>query len=108
MKRTALKRKTPLRAKKRINPMSARAKAEMKVWHKVKLERIQLLLDKFGYIPCEYCKRPIQDGSEIYCLEGHHNNHNRRENTVANCRITHRFCNQQIELLHVKDVPSMI
>lgn len=88
--------------------MSERTKKELVIWRKVKRERIQLLIDKFGYIPCEFCKRPISSGSEIYCLEGHHNNHNRRQNVLENCRITHRICNQEIERLHVKDVPSLL
>lgn len=117
MKRTLpqipLKRKTPLRAKKGLNKMSDKAKAELRVWLKIKAERIRKLLDKFGYIPCEYCHSikktdSIVTQSEILCAEAHHNNGNRRDNTERNCRIVHRLCNQLIEDENIKDVPSLL
>ncbi len=114
MKRSPLKRYThlrqytPLRAKKGLNGMSDRAKEELKVWSKVVSERKDKLLEKFGYIPCEYCHQWINSNSELYKAEGHHNNHNRRDNTFENCRILHRVCNQLIEDKNVKDVPSLL
>lgn len=98
----------PLKRKKGLNKMSERTKVELKIWGTVVSERKEQLLAKFGYIPCEYCHQWIQNGSDLYCAEGHHNNHNRRENTFENCRILHRVCNQLIEEKHVKDVPSLL
>jgi len=108
MKRTPLKRNTPLKARKGLNKMSSKTKDELKIWKDTKLQRIQLLIDKYEYIPCEYCGKPIIGGSEIFCLEGHHNSHDRRDCSFDNCRILHRICNQQIEDLNIKDVPSML
>ncbi len=103
-----LKRKAPLKRSKDLNKMSERAKKELTVWMVVKHDRMMALLKKFFFIPCEYCKKPIIEGSELWCAEGHHNNHNRRDNRFENCRILHRVCNQQIENWNTKDVPSLL
>ena len=84
--------------------MSDKAKAELKVWGKVVKERKQALLDKYGFIPCEYCKEFAGES-----VVGHHNDHDRRNNCIENCRIVHPFCNSiTIEDNNVKDVPSML
>jgi RNase P subunit RPR2 len=94
MKRTALK------------SMSARAREESKVWKEVVRRRVQALNDKFGFLICEHCGWPITEGSQ---LDGHHNDHNRRNNTFENCRICHPGCNRYaIEDGNVKDVPSLL
>jgi len=115
MKRTPLKRYTPLKRtiplkrNKPLNKMSNRAKQELKIWMGIKKERINQLIDKFGFVPCEHCMQPTTyNGSELNYPEAHHNDHNRRNNTFENCRILHRVCNQQIEIEHVKDVPSLL
>jgi len=103
-----LKRKTPLRAKKGLNRMSDKAKEELKIWLQIVFERKDKLMEKFGYIPCEYCHQTIQSGHDLFRAEGHHNNHNRRDNTFGNCRILHRVCNQLIEDKNIRDVPSLL
>ncbi len=112
MKRTTpqlpLRQKTPLRAKRGLNKMSDKAKRELEVWLKVKAERIQKLYDKFGYVPCEYCKKRIIDGSELYGAEAHHNNKNRRDNTLLNCRVCHSVCHAYIHDHNIKDVKSSL
>ena len=108
MKRTALKRRTPLRAKVGLNRMSRKASTELGVWLKVKRSRMESLHDKFGYIPCEYCLKSISYSTELFYPEGHHNDHNRRNNSPSNCRILHRVCNQAIEDKNIKDVPSLL
>ena len=85
---------------------SKRAKKEAVIWGRVKKERIERLRDKFGYVPCEYCFGKV--GVGLLTPEGHHNNHRRRDNSAANCRILHRYCNQKIEDLNVKDVLSLL
>jgi len=107
-RKTRLKSFTPLKSRKGLNKMSQRTKDELIIWRNVKLERMQKLIDKFGFIPCEYCGKPIVSNSEIFCAEGHHNNHNRRDNTFENCRILHRLCNQLIEDKNIKDVKSLL
>ena len=83
LKRTGyLKRKTPLK------PISDKAKLEYQVWIGVKRERVKLLIDKFGFLICEFCKKPITYG-QVY--DGHHFNRNRRDNTLENQRIVHRI-----------------
>ena len=113
LNRTPLKRRTGLKhfvngllRRKALKPMSARAREELKIWREVVRRRVQALLDKFGFIPCEYCHQTIREGSQI---DGHHNNHDRRNNTFENCRITHPYCNRvAIEDGNVKDVPSLL
>ncbi len=99
-----LKQHTPLRAKKGINKMSDKAKDELKIWLKVMAERIRQLQEKFGYLPCENCKKTIGG-----MPEAHHNNHNRRDCSFSNCRITDAYCNRiVIEDNNIKDVPSLL
>jgi hypothetical protein len=100
-----LRRKTGLKSKKGINNLSDRAKKEMVIWRKLKLERAELMRAKFDCVICEYCKRMI-----IYLelTEGHHNNHNRRQNEPWNLRLVHSWCNIAIEDNNVKDVPSLL
>lgn len=102
-----LKRRTSLKATKGLNRMSDKAKEELQFWLKVKAKRVKLLMNRYGYIPCEYCLKPIGAG-EIFSPEGHHNNRNRRDNSPENCRILHRVCNQKIEDLNIRDVPSLL
>ena len=104
--RKGLKRKTPLKRTSKLKPQSKRAKEELKIWLGVKKERIERIREKFGYLICEYCLKPIREGDEI---DGHHNNHRRRENDFGNCRITHAYCNRiLIEDNNIKNVPSLL
>ena len=105
---TPLKRKTPLRAKKGLTRMSDKAKSELSLWMDIKRERIQKLQDKYGYVPCEKCLQHIIAGSELYCAEAHHNNHDRRDNSPQNCRILHRVCNQLVEVENIRDIASLL
>ncbi len=88
--------------------MSEKAEDELIVWRVVKHERMMALLKRWNFIPCEYCKESVNTDSELYSPEGHHNNHNRRDNSFGNCRILHRVCNQLIEDNNIKDVPSLL
>jgi hypothetical protein len=112
MKRTEppkpLRRYTPLRTKKGLNKMSALAKAEMKIWQDIKVQRMALLQKKFDYIPCEYCLKPTIKESDLFHPEAHHNDGNRRHNFPQNCRILHRVCNQLIEDRNIRDVLSLL
>jgi hypothetical protein len=106
MKRTSPQK--PLKRSKGLNKMSARAIEEAKLWKQAKLERIAKLRQKFGYVPCEVCGELINDNSELLQADGHHNNGNRRENTMGNCRIVHRICHSLITDKNVKDVRSLL
>jgi hypothetical protein len=113
MKRTEprkpLQRNTTLKRIKGLNKMSERAKQEMKTWMRIKKERMANLNEKFGYVPCEYCKIATDSFSEIYTPEAHHNDQNRRNCTAENARILHRYCNQLIEDKNIKElVPSLL
>lgn len=88
--------------------MSEKAKSELAVLREVKKQRMKLLNLRYGYIPCEYCLKPINPNSLYHHAEAHHNNHDRRDNRLENIRITGRMCNQKIEDLNVKNVPSML
>ena len=100
------KRTTPRKGLKRksgLKPQSNKAKEEMKIWSGVKKEREQLLRDKFGYLPCEWCKKAILNG-----YHGHHNDHNRRNNTLLNARLLEFTCHMFVEDNNIKDVPSLL
>jgi hypothetical protein len=88
--------------------MSQRAKQELKTWMNIKIERMTALKEKFGYVPCEYCGKPVIYGSELYAPEAHHWSFNRRENYPDNCRILHKVCNQEVSDKNIKDVPSLL
>ena len=103
-----LRRKTPLKSRKGLSRMSERAKREQKVWLDIKVKRMIALHEKFGFIPCEYCKKAVDGYSQLYTPEAHHNDGDRRNNTAKNCRILHRYCNQIVEDRNVKDVPSLL
>ena len=98
----------PLKRRKGLNKMSIRAHTELEIWLAVKEARMFVLQDRFGYIPCEYCQKPINYSSELFYPEGHHLDHNRRHNEPTNCRIVHRACNQFIEDKNVRDVVSLL
>lgn len=102
MKRTPLTRKTPLK------PVSDRAKKEAVEWANTKIKRMFMLKDKYGFVPCEHCCRKTNSYSLFDFPDAHHNNHNRRDNTLENCRIVRRICHQYITDNNVKDVPSLL
>jgi len=86
---------------------SKRAKKEAIIWSRVKKERMERLREKFGYVLCEYCFGKV--GVGMLAPEGHHNDKNRRNNSdPRNCRILHRYCNQRIEDINVRGIPSLL
>lgn len=101
--RKPLKRGTPIKRTKGLSKMSQRAKAELVIWRKVKTEREALIREKLGWLPCEWCGFAIQGE-----YDGHHNDHNRRNNVVGNARLLHRSCHTFVEDNNVKDVPSLL
>ena len=104
--KTPLRRMTPLKGMRRtaLAQQSKRAKQEAAIWKATKQKREGLLRDKYGYLPCEWCKQAITGG-----YHGHHNNHNRRDNDrVANCRLLHFSCHMIVEDKNVRDVPSLL
>ncbi len=116
-RRTPLRAKTPLKSYvglKSRNPMkrmSVKAQCELEVWMKVKRERIEKLIAKFDFVPCEYCHKAIAANVEdgMMYSDAHHNNHDRRDNSLGNQRICHPYCNRiAIEDNYVKDVPSLL
>ncbi len=99
MKRTALLKRTPL------NKVSKKQAKENALWSKIKSERKDKLIAKFGYLLCELCRQWISSSE----AEGHHNDHNRRNNTLDNCRILCHNCNcYVIEDNNIKDVPNLL
>lgn len=97
---------SPLTPKKRkpLKFMSKKQAQKIRSWRKVVANRIERMIDEFGCVLCEYCLKQV-DESEV---QGHHNDHDRNNNTPENCRLTHEFCNTAIEDNNVKDVPSLL
>ncbi len=131
MKRTELKRRTPLKrvsflakakdmpnkrnlakpnppkvswlARMPIRKVSKKQARENALWAKITELRRDLLITKFGYLLCELCKQAIERG------EGHHNNHDRTDNTPQNCRVLCHNCNcYVVEDNNIKDVPNLL
>ncbi len=110
MRRTALLRRTPLKSKmplKRTKPLNKVSKKQAKenaLWSKIKRERIEALQKKYhGILTCEYCGCGI-----LYDADAHHNNGDRRDNTLANARILHRLCHTYVTDNNIKDVPNLL
>ncbi len=88
-----------------LKAISKKQAEENKIWAKVKKERINRIIDKIGFLVCEYCHKPL----DPKVAEGHHNDHNRRNNTFQNQRILCHVCNcYTVEDNNIKDVPSIL
>ncbi len=91
MKRSPLKRLTPLKRTKRLNPTSHKTSMRNGLWKKLCLERARHLIEKYGYIICEYSGETITTLSSVpNDLDegwGHHIDHNRGNCTLENCYI---------------------
>ncbi len=85
-----------------INKVSDKQKARNAEWAKAKRERENLIIDVFGYVSCEWCKKPRD------VTDGHHNDWNRAHSTVGNCRLVHRICHTWIHDHNVRDVKGLI
>lgn len=105
---TPLKRKTPLISKTPLKKISHKAQIEYRQWFKIKIQRMKLLEEKYGYIPCEYCKRTISYSSGLHAPDPHHNDWDRRNNTLENCRIVGRVCHSKVHKENIRDVPSLL
>ena len=103
LKRNYIKR---LKSYKPLNKVSKRQKIENALWAKIKKERIELIIEKFGYLMCELCQKSLEPSIS----EAHHNNHDRTNGNVPdNCRILCHFCNcYVVEDNNIKDVKSIL
>ncbi len=94
-----------LAAHKPLNKVSKKQAKENIEWAKIKSARKSKLITKYGYISCELCRKWLASSE----AEGHHNDHNRRNNTESNCRILCHNCNCFIvEDNNIKDVPDLL
>ena len=75
-----------------LRRVSSKQKKKNTLWSKVKRERIAYLIEKYGYLPCEYCK------ANVTKPDAHHIDENRNPNTPANCFIADRLCHDFIKL----------
>jgi hypothetical protein len=103
MKRTPLKRKTPLKrtalkSSKGLRIVSKKQAAKNRVWSEIKKNRIEFLAAKYGAPICEYCGKHVLLGT----LDAHHIDEDRNNNTPENCYICHRFCHSHITDNNIK------
>jgi hypothetical protein len=116
MKRTPLKsykslRRTPLKSSGKpmkqspLKICSDKQAILNKLWAKIKKQRIELLIEKYGYLPDEYTGEDI---TNAYIIDGHHNNHNRKDNFLWNCRILKRLSHITVTDNNVKDVKDWL
>lgn len=107
MKRTRLKvKKLNFLKRTHLKKVSEKQKIKNALWSKIKQERIGLLIAKYGFLICEYCGKPIQEKDIV---DGHHNDRNRNNNTLQNCRIVQRFpCHRYITDENINDVTDLL
>ena len=91
MKRTPLKHKTPLKAKKGLKLMSIKTLQRNSIWRQICIERAQYLSDKYGFLICEYSGEKITNltpvADDMNGGWGHHIDRNRNNCTEQNCYI---------------------
>lgn len=102
---TKLKQKTPLKAHKPLNKVSDKQELKNKEWAKIKKQRIELLIEKYGFLPDEYTGEDISNEAII---DGHHNDRNRNHNYLSNCRILKRFTHTVVTDENIKDVKDWL
>ncbi len=90
--------------RKPINKVSKKQAGKIRTWSGIKIDRIEMMIDQFGCVLCEYCLKSLDES----IAEGHHNDHDRNNNTPGNCRLVHPQCNTAIEDNNVKDVKSLL
>ncbi|KKN15181.1 hypothetical protein LCGC14_0988700 [marine sediment metagenome] len=74
-----------------------------RIWANVKADQIRYLADKYGQGICEWCgKWGNLDTDDLWGLDAHHMNHDRKVNTPGNCYICHRICHTHIEILRIQ------
>jgi hypothetical protein len=104
---STLNQYTPLKSngvKLKRSPLkykSDKQKLRDKEWAKVKRERIELLIAKYGYLPDEYSGEDITNEAII---DGHHHDRNRLNNILKNCRIVKRFSHTIIHDNNIKNI----
>lgn len=100
MKRTStLKRKTPLKRHKRLNPLSPKQAALNEEWNRITDEKAK----EIGYF-CQWCHEPGQRDDRLHIfppmgyLDGHHTKKPRSShNEKKYCYVCHRLCHYFIE-----------
>jgi len=60
------------------------------VWREICLWRINFLIEKYGFLRCEYCgKRGSIDSDSPFGVWGHHIDRDRNNCQMSNCYICH-------------------
>ena len=97
MKRSPLKRKTPLR---KITPKTA---DRNQIWKEICLWRINWIVALVGYLICEWCgERGSLDSESFIGVWGHHKNGDRNDTNLGNCYICHTAtCHHFIQENHI-------
>jgi hypothetical protein len=103
MIRTPLKRTVGLR-RGTLRLVSKKQSLRLKNWREVTEERRTLLRQKFGYLPCECCGEGIVNEPG----EGHHNDRNRANNTLKNCRILKHDHHDYVTHHNIRSVPDLL
>ena len=104
VKRTALKRKTPLKAHKGLNKVSDKQKVINKLWGEITDE----VAEERGFI-CQWCGKPGQrtDPTTFDYLNGHHKIPRRYGiHTKKNCYIVHQVICHPMADRFVKEYPN--
>jgi len=87
----------------RIKPISDKQKKKLQEWAIIKEGRCVELYQKYGYVPCEYCKGEVNFIKDsLWCADPHHIDKDRNNNTMENCYICHRICHSKITDNNIK------
>jgi len=94
-------KRTTLKRTKRLNPTSHKTAKRNGKWRKICLARAEYLIEKYGFIICEYSGEPIRTlsstGEDLDDGWGHHIDHNRANVVESNCYIVKYFYHRIIE-----------
>lgn len=97
MKKTPLRRYTPLKSYKGLNPVSDRQKLINALWREITDQKAKDLNNI-----CQWCHLPGRRDAPFNKLIGHHIIKRRYQlNTYENCFVCHRLCHNFIEINNI-------
>ncbi len=88
----------------KIKPISKRQAVKLSEWAEITRGRADLLRRKYGFVPCEY--EPALRA--LHKWDGHHNDRDRNNNTLENCRCICRKHHTHVTDNNVRNVPDLL
>ena len=97
MKKTPLKRGKAKSFNSTLKAQTPKTADRNARWRDIVLWRMNYLIEKYGFLICEYCgKKGSADSQDFLGMWGHHIDGDRNNCTLGNCYIVHNTCHQYI------------